>query len=97
MPVLLGAAAMNLARRLEGCNTAHNHPMGRLWVLSDALALASSGAALRSVDPEPMSPAPSPVKQLKRDLASGQVVVGSGVSVAACGQQLVEGHQGPVR
>jgi hypothetical protein len=43
-----------------------------------------------------MSPAPSPVKQLKRELASGQVVVvGSGVAVAACGQQLVEGHKIP--
>ena len=42
-----------------------------------------------------MSPAPSQIKQLQRDLASGQVVVvvGSGVSVAACGQQLVEGHK----
>jgi hypothetical protein len=42
-----------------------------------------------------MSPAPSQLKQLQRELASGQVVVvvGSGISVAACGQQLVEGHQ----
>ena len=42
-----------------------------------------------------MSPAPSQIKQLQRELASGQVVVvvGSGVAVAACGQQLVEGHQ----
>jgi hypothetical protein len=88
---------MNLARRLEGCNRAHNHPMGRQCISSDALTLASSGAALRYHDPDPMSPAPSPVKELKRDLASGQVVVGSGVSVAACGQQLGEGHQGPVR
>ena len=42
-----------------------------------------------------MSPAPSQLKQLQTELASGQVVVvvGSGVSVAACGQQLVEGHQ----
>ncbi|MFN9694429.1 MAG: SIR2 family protein [Synechococcaceae cyanobacterium] len=41
-----------------------------------------------------MSPAPSQINQLQRELASGQVVVvvGSGVSVAACGQQLVEGH-----
>jgi hypothetical protein len=88
---------MNLARRLEGCNRAHNHPMGRQCVWSAALTLASSGAALRCDEPDPMSPAPSPVKQLQRELASGKVVVGSGVSVAACGQQLVEGHQGPVR
>jgi hypothetical protein len=42
-----------------------------------------------------MSPAPSQIKQLQRELASGQVVVvvESGVSVAACGQQLVEGHK----
>ena len=42
-----------------------------------------------------MSPAPSQLKQLQRELASGQVVVvvGSGVLVAACGQQRVEGHQ----
>ena len=57
--------------------------------------LASSGAALRTDEPDPMSPAPSQLKQLQRELASGQVVVvvGSGVAVAACGQQLVEGHQ----
>jgi hypothetical protein len=43
-----------------------------------------------------MSPSPNQIEQLKRELASGQVVVvvvGSGVSVAACGQQLVEGHK----
>ena len=42
-----------------------------------------------------MSPSPSQIAQLQRELASGQVVVvvGSGVSVAACGQQRVEGHQ----
>jgi hypothetical protein len=42
-----------------------------------------------------MSPSPSQIDQLQRELASGQVVVvvGSGVSVAACGQQLVEGHK----
>jgi len=42
-----------------------------------------------------MSPLPSQIEQLKRELASGQVVVvvGSGVSVAACGQQLVEEHK----
>jgi hypothetical protein len=42
-----------------------------------------------------MSPSPSQLDQLKRELASGQVVVvvGSGVSVAACGQQEVEGHK----
>ena len=42
-----------------------------------------------------MSPSPSQLDQLKRELASGQVVVvvGSGVSLAACGQQLVEGHK----
>ena len=43
-----------------------------------------------------MSPLPSQIDQLQRELASGQVVVvvvGSGVSVAACGQQLVEGHK----
>ena len=47
------------------------------------------------VQPGQMSPAPSQIKQLQRELASGQVVVvvGSGVAVAACGQQLVEGHQ----
>ena len=41
-----------------------------------------------------MSPAPSQIKQLQGELACGQVVVvvGSGVSMAACGQQLVEGH-----
>jgi hypothetical protein len=88
---------MNLARPLEMCNTAHNHPMGRQCISSDALTLASSGAALRYHEPDPMSPAPSQIKQLQRELASGKVVVGSAVSVAACGQQLVEGHQGPVR
>jgi predicted NACHT family NTPase len=42
-----------------------------------------------------MSPSPSQTEQLQGELASGQVVVvvGSGVSVAACGQQLVEGHK----
>ena len=42
-----------------------------------------------------MSPLPNQIEQLKKELASGQVVVvvGSGVSVAACGQQLVEGHK----
>ena len=42
-----------------------------------------------------MSPAPSQINQLQRELASGQVVVvvGSGILVAACGQQRVEGHQ----
>jgi hypothetical protein len=42
-----------------------------------------------------MSPSPNQIEQLKKELASGQVVVvvGSGVSVAACGQQLVEGHK----
>jgi hypothetical protein len=42
-----------------------------------------------------MSPSSNQIEQLKRELASGQVVVvvGSGVSVAACGQQLVEGHK----
>jgi hypothetical protein len=42
-----------------------------------------------------MSPSPSQIDHLQRELASGQVVVvvGSGVSVAACGQQLVEGHK----
>jgi hypothetical protein len=86
---------MNLARRLEGCNTAHNHSKGSLCFWSDALTLASNGAALRSEEPDPMSPTPSHIKQLQRELASGQVVVvvGSGVSVAACGQQLVEGHK----
>jgi hypothetical protein len=64
MPVLLGAAAMNLARRLEGCNRAHNHPMGRQCISSDALTLASSGAALRYDEPDPMSTAPSQIKQL---------------------------------
>jgi hypothetical protein len=40
-----------------------------------------------------MSPLPNQIEQLKKELASGQVVVvvGSGVSVAACSQQLVEG------
>lgn len=32
----LDAAAMNLAHRLEGCNTAHNHPKGRLCVFGVA-------------------------------------------------------------
>ena len=42
-----------------------------------------------------MSPLPNQIEQLKKELASGQVVVvvGSGVSVAACAQQRVEGHQ----
>ena len=42
-----------------------------------------------------MSPAPSQLKQLQTELASGQVVVvvGSGVSVAACGNQEVDGHK----
>ena len=42
-----------------------------------------------------MSSSPNQIEQLKKELASGQVVVvvGSGVSVAACGQQLVEGHK----
>jgi hypothetical protein len=42
-----------------------------------------------------MSPAPSQLKQLQTELASGQVVVvvGSGVSAAACGNQEVDGHK----
>jgi hypothetical protein len=42
-----------------------------------------------------MSPSLNQIEQLKKELASGQVVVvvGSGVSVAACGQQLVEVHK----
>ncbi|MFM9102564.1 MAG: HEAT repeat domain-containing protein, partial [Cyanobium sp.] len=42
-----------------------------------------------------MSPAPASIEQLQSDLASGRVVVvvGSGVSVAACRQQEVEGHR----
>ncbi len=41
------------------------------------------------------SPSPTPIEQLKREIGRGQVVVvvGSGLSVAACGQQVVEGHQ----
>ena len=47
------------------------------------------------VNPGQMSPSLSQIAQLQREIASGQVVVvvGSGVSVAACGQQRVEGHQ----
>jgi hypothetical protein len=42
-----------------------------------------------------MSPSSSQINQLKREIASGQlvVVVGSGVSVAACGNQEVDGHK----
>ncbi|MFN7677614.1 MAG: SIR2 family protein, partial [Cyanobacteriota bacterium] len=42
-----------------------------------------------------MTPTPAQTQQLQREIARGQVVmvVGSGVSVAACGQQVVEGHQ----
>ena len=42
-----------------------------------------------------MNSSPNQIEQLKKELASGQVVVvvGSGVSVAACAQQRVEGHQ----
>jgi hypothetical protein len=38
-----------------------------------------------------MRPSSSQIDQLQREIASGQlvVVVGSGVSVAACGQQVV--------
>ena len=42
-----------------------------------------------------MSPSSSQFNQLQREIASGQlvVVVGSGVSVAACGNQEVDGHK----
>jgi hypothetical protein len=42
-----------------------------------------------------MSPSASQIDQLQREIASGQVVVvvGSGVSVAACGNQEVDGHK----
>jgi hypothetical protein len=42
-----------------------------------------------------MRPSSSQIDQLQREIASGQlvVVVGSGVSVAACGNQEVDGHK----
>jgi len=42
-----------------------------------------------------MSPSSSQIDQLQREISSGQlvVVVGSGVSVAACGNQEVDGHK----
>jgi hypothetical protein len=45
--------------------------------------------------PGRMRPSSSQIDQLQREIASGQlvVVVGSGVSVAACGNQEVDGHK----
>lgn len=40
----------------------------------------------------PRPPLPAEIETLKIDLAKGRVMVGSGVSVMACGQQLVGGH-----